>query len=114
MAWFYLFLAGLLEIGWAISLKFSDGFSRPGPSIAAVTAYALSFVVLALALRSIPAGTAYAVWVGIGAVGVALIGLLFLREAATPLRLVSLLLIVLGTIGLFLSEHGAGRAMPPQ
>ncbi len=105
MAWLYLFLAGLLEIVWAISLKFSDGFSRPGPSITAVVAYALSLVVLAFAIRTIPAGTAYAVWVGIGAVGVALIGLLFLREPATPLRLVSLLLIVLGSIGLFLSEQ---------
>jgi quaternary ammonium compound-resistance protein SugE len=105
MAWVYLFLAGLLEIVWAISLKYADGFRRPGPSALAVVAYALSLVVLALALRSIPAGTAYAVWVGIGAVGVALIGLFLLGEPATPLRLISLLLIVAGTLGLFLSER---------
>jgi quaternary ammonium compound-resistance protein SugE len=108
MAWIYLFVAGLLEIVWAISLKYADGFRRPGPSVVAVLAYAASLVVLALALRSIPAGTAYAVWVGIGAVGVALIGLFLLGEPATPLRLISLLLIVVGTLGLFLSERASG------
>jgi len=104
MAWLYLILAGLLEIGWAILLKRTDGFTRPGPSVATFVLYIASIWLLSLALRTLPTSTGYAVWVGIGAVGTALIGLLFLGEPATALRLVSIALIVLGVIGLRVAE----------
>lgn len=104
MAWLYLILAGLLEIGWAVLLKRTDGFTRSGPSIATLVLYIASIWLLSLALRSLPTSTGYAVWVGIGAVGTALIGLLFLGEPATALRLVSIALIVLGVVGLRVAE----------
>jgi len=88
MAWLYLILAGLLEIGWAVLLKRTNGFTRPGPSVATLVLYIASIWLLSLALRCLPTSTGYAVWVGIGAVGTALIGLLFLGEPATALRLV--------------------------
>jgi quaternary ammonium compound-resistance protein SugE len=106
MAWLYLLLAGLLEIGWAILLKKTDGFTRLGPSVATFVLYIASIWLLSLALRSLPTSTGYAVWVGIGAVGTALIGLLFLGEPATALRLVSITLIILGVIGLRVAEGG--------
>lgn len=104
MAWIYLILAGLLEIGWAILLKKTDGFTRPGPSAATFVLYIASIWFLSLALRTLPTSTGYAVWVGIGAVGTALIGLLFLGEPATALRLVSIALIILGVLGLHWAE----------
>ena len=106
MAWIYLIAAGLLEIGWAILLKRTDGFTRPGPTIATIVLYMASIWLLSLALRSLPTSTGYAVWVGIGAVGTALVGLIILGEPATWPRLVSIALIILGVIGLRLAEGG--------
>ena len=104
MAWLLLVLAGLLEIGWALGLKYSNGFSRLWPSIATVAAMIVSMWLLGIAARSLPIGTAYAVWVGIGAVGTVALGILLLDEAATPVRLASVALILLGIIGLKLSS----------
>lgn len=100
MAWTYLFIAGLLEIGWAIGLKYTDGFTKLVPSLLTGVALAASMFLLALAARSIPIGTAYAVWVGIGAFGTAVIGIAVLGEPATPLRVVCLALLVISVIGL--------------
>lgn len=106
MAWIYLIVAGLLEIAWAVSLKRTEGFTRLGPSVVTLALMGLSFYLLSLALRTLPTGTGYAVWVGIGAAGTALIGIFFLGEPRTALRLASLALIVLGVIGLRLAERG--------
>ena len=104
MAWMMLWVAGLLECGWAIGLKYTDGFTRLWPSLWTVAAMVASFLLLAAAMRQLPVGTAYAVWTGIGAIGTALLGIVLFGEAATPARLASLLLIVLGIAGLrFLS-----------
>jgi quaternary ammonium compound-resistance protein SugE len=100
MGWFYLCLAGLLEIGWAIGLKYSEGFSRPWPSAWTVLAMIASLYFLALGLRTIPVGTGYAVWTGIGAVGTAILGITLFAESTALPRLISLVLIVLGIIGL--------------
>lgn len=103
LPWVMLLLAGLLEIGWAIGLKYSDGFTRPGVSAATLAAMAASMVLLGLAVRSLPVGTAYAVWTGIGAVGTAALGIVLFAEPAAPLRLVSIGLIVAGIAGLKLA-----------
>jgi quaternary ammonium compound-resistance protein SugE len=103
MSWLYLCLAGLLEVGWAIGLKYTDGFSRLWPSIG-TAAMATSLLFLAQALRTIPVGTGYAVWTGIGAAGTATLGILLFAEPPTLLRLVSLGLIVAGIIGLKLGS----------
>lgn len=103
-AWSALIAAGMLEVVWAIALRYSDGFSRWGPSIVAIVAAALSFVGLSVALRNLPVGTAYAVWVGIGAVGVALAGILALGESASPMRLLFLAGITSSVVGLVLTE----------
>ena len=100
MGWFYMCLAGLLEIGWAIGLKYSEGFSRPWPSAWTVLAMIASLYFLALGLRTIPVGTGYAVWTGIGAVGTAMLGITLFAESTSLPRLISLALIVLGIIGL--------------
>jgi quaternary ammonium compound-resistance protein SugE len=100
MAWVYLFVAGLFEVGWAIGLKYTEGFSRLGPSIWTVTAMTASIVLLALALKALPVGTAYAVWTGIGAVGTAALGIYLFGEQATAARLASIGLIVAGILGL--------------
>ena len=100
MAWSILIGAGLLEIVWAAALKHSDGFTRFWPSAIGLAAALISFVLLAIALKSLPVGTAYAVWVGIGAVGVAIVGILALGESASPLRLGCLALILIGIVGL--------------
>jgi len=100
MAWIYLLLAGLLEIGWAIGLKYTDGFTRLWPSVATALTMAASFGLLSLALRTIPMGTAYAVWTGIGAAGTAAFGMAFLGESRDVIRLVFLLLIIGGVAGL--------------
>ncbi|GAA3651321.1 quaternary ammonium compound efflux SMR transporter SugE [Nonomuraea antimicrobica] len=100
MAWPLLIVAALLEIVWATALERSDGFTRLWPSVVGVAAAVLSFVLLSYALRTLPVGTAYAVWVGIGALGVAIVGILALGESASPLRLACLGLILAGVVGL--------------
>jgi quaternary ammonium compound-resistance protein SugE len=100
MAWAYLTVAGLFEIGWAIGLKYSDGFSKPVPSLLTVGAMAISLWLLSIAMRTIPVGTAYAVWTGIGAVGVAILGMVLFSESRDILRLLCLFLIIAGIIGL--------------
>jgi quaternary ammonium compound-resistance protein SugE len=100
MAWFYLLIAGLLEMGWAIGLKYTDGFTRPIPSILTGSAIVFSMVFLALAMRYIPVGTAYAVWVGIGAVGTAALGIILFGESQNPMRLFFLFLLVIAIVGL--------------
>jgi quaternary ammonium compound-resistance protein SugE len=104
MSWVILLIAGLLEIGWAIGLKYSEGFTRPGPTAATLAAMALSLVLLGLAVRTLPIGTAYAVWTGIGAVGTAIAGIFLLGEPASAPRLVCVLLILAGIAGLKLSS----------
>ena len=103
MAWVILVLAGLLEIGWAIGLKYTEGFTRLWPSIGTVLAMVASVVMLGVAMKSLPVGTAYAVWVGVGAVGTAILGMVLLGESANAGRLVSLGLIVAGIVGLKLA-----------
>ncbi|MBA3793317.1 MAG: quaternary ammonium compound efflux SMR transporter SugE [Rubrobacter sp.] len=103
MTWILLFVAGLFEIGFAIGLKFSEGFSRLWPTLGMVLAGAVSFYLLSTAMKSLPAGTAYAIWTGIGAAGTAAVGILLLGESASPLRIASLALIVAGVIGLRLA-----------
>lgn len=100
MAWVYLVLAGLFEIGWAVGLKFSHGFTRPGPSVATVLAMAVSLSLLGLSLRTLPLGTAYAVWTGIGAVGTVLVGVFAFGEAAGFARIACVVLILAGIVGL--------------
>ena len=104
MAWFYLLLAGLLEIGWAIGLKYTHGFSRLWPSIATVACMAVSFLFLALSLKTIPIGTGYAVWTGIGAAGTAILGILIFNEPREAARILCLILIITGAIGLKLTS----------
>lgn len=104
MAWIYLIIAGLLEVVWALLLKKTEGFTKLGPSLLTLAAMGVSFYLLSIALRTLPTGTGYAVWVGIGAVGTAIFGLLFLGEPANALRIASIALIVLGVIGLRLAE----------
>jgi quaternary ammonium compound-resistance protein SugE len=103
-AWLALLGAGLLEVGWALGLKYSDGLTRFWPTLATVIAIALSFLLMALALRSLPFGTAYAVWTGIGAVGSILVGMLLYSESADPVRIICLTLIIAGMVGLKLNS----------
>lgn len=100
MAWVYLFIAGLFEIGWAIGLKYTQGFTRLVPTALTLASMVVSLGLLGLALRSLPVGTAYAVWTGIGTVGTAALGIILFGEAATALRLACIGLIVAGIIGL--------------
>ena len=100
MAWGYLAIAGLFEIAWAIGLKYSDGFSKLVPSVLTALAMAVSVWMLSIAMKTIPVGTAYAVWTGIGAVGVAILGMFLFGESREILRLVFLFLIVTGIVGL--------------
>ena len=102
-AWFALLLAGLLEIVWALGLKYSDGFTRLWPSVGTAVAIPLSFVFLGLSLKSVPFGTAYAVWTGIGAAGAVVIGMLLFGERVDVLRVICLVLIVTGVVGLRLA-----------
>jgi quaternary ammonium compound-resistance protein SugE len=104
MAWVWLAVAGAAEIAWMIGLKFSDGFTRLGWSAATLAAMAVSLVFLGFALRTIPMGTAYAVWTGIGAAGIALVGIVFFDEPRTALRLLCIALIVAGIVGLKLAS----------
>ncbi|MDP3738013.1 MAG: multidrug efflux SMR transporter [Hyphomonadaceae bacterium] len=105
MAWVYLGIAGLLEIAWAYALKQSEGLSKPVEATIAIVAMIASFSVLALAMKSLPLGTAYTIWTGIGAIGAFLIGVMVLGEAATPLRIGSAALILAGIIGLKLASN---------
>lgn len=104
MAWITLFVAGLLEVAWAVGLKHTDGFSRLVPSLATILAMAASVGLLGVALKSLPLGTAYAVWTGIGTIGTALLGMVLYQEPATATRLLCVGLIVAGIAGLKLSH----------
>lgn len=100
MAWVHLFVAALFEIGWAVGLKYSQSFTRFWPSVLTITAMVISLTFLALAVRTIPVGTGYAVWTGIGAVGTAILGIVLFSEPVTAWRVVCLLLILGGVVGL--------------
>jgi quaternary ammonium compound-resistance protein SugE len=100
VAWIVLLVAGLLEVGWAIGLKYTDGFTRPWPTAATVTAMVISVGLLGWAMRTLPVGTAYAVWTGIGAVGTVALGIVLFKEPATVARLLCVGLIVAGIVGL--------------
>ena len=100
MAWVYLLLAGLFEIGFAIGLKYTEGFTRLWPSVGTIVSASISLWLLTQALRTIPVGTAYAIWTGIGAVGVATLGMVLFSESASPARLGCIALIVAGVVGL--------------
>jgi quaternary ammonium compound-resistance protein SugE len=100
MNWFILFVAGLFEVGWSIGLKYTEGFTRLWPTVATVLAMITSLGLLGIAMKSLPVGTAYAVWVGVGAVGTAILGIVLLDESASLTRLLSLGLIVAGIVGL--------------
>jgi quaternary ammonium compound-resistance protein SugE len=104
MPWIILLLAGLFEVGWAIGLKYTEGFTKLWPSVGTIAAMIVSLGLLGVAMKSLPVGTSYAVWVGVGAVGTALLGIVLLGEPATAGRLASLGLIVAGIIGLKLSS----------
>jgi quaternary ammonium compound-resistance protein SugE len=103
MAWIYIFIASIFEISWAVGLKYSNGFSNFYPSIFTIITMILSYVFLSLGAKSLPIGTAYAVWTGIGAVGTALYGILFFNESKDFLRIFFIFLIVVGIIGLRLT-----------
>lgn len=100
MAWVILFVAGVLEIGWAVGLKFTDGFTRLWPTIGTVAAMVASMILLGIAVRTLPLGTAYAVWTGIGTAGTAILAMLLFNEPVTISRIVFLSMIVLGILGL--------------
>jgi quaternary ammonium compound-resistance protein SugE len=104
MAWVYLVIAGIFEMVWAVGLKYTEGFTRLVPSAATIAAMALSFVFLSQALKSLPVGTAYAIWTGIGAAGTAVLGILLFGESRDVLRILCLSLIVIGIIGLKLTS----------
>ena len=103
MAWLILIVAGLFEIGWAIGLKYTEGFTRLWPSVFTGTSMVVSVVLLGIAMKSLPVGTSYAVWVGVGAVGTAILGIVLFGESANAGRLLSLGLIVAGIVGLKLA-----------
>jgi len=100
MAWITLFVAGLFEIGWAIGLKYTEGFTRPVPTALTIASMVISIGLLGLALKTLPVGTAYAIWTGIGTVGTVALGIFLLGESANALRLACIALIVLGIVGL--------------
>ncbi|HZH51514.1 MAG TPA: quaternary ammonium compound efflux SMR transporter SugE [Microvirga sp.] len=104
MAWTYLLFAGLFEIGWAIGLKYTDGFTRLVPSVLTAASMIISVLLLGLALKTLPVGTGYAVWTGIGTVGTAILGIILLGEPATAVRLACIGLIVAGILGLKLAS----------
>lgn len=110
MSWFILVLAGLLEICWAVGLKYTDGFRKPGPSVLVAAAIVASMALLGIALRTLPVGTAYAVWVGIGALGTAVAGILLFNEPVTFTRLFCLVLLVAAIVGLKLTAPQPAEA----
>ena len=103
MAWMLLVLAGMFEVGWAIGLKYTDGFSRLWPTIWTVISMVVSLSLLGVAMKSLPVGTAYSVWVGVGAVGTVILGIVLLDEPANLARILSILLIIGGIVGLKLA-----------
>lgn len=104
MAWIVLVIAGFFEVGWAIGLKYTEGFSRFWPSVGTIAAMVVSILLLAFAMRSLPAGTAYAVWTGIGAIGTVTLGIILFGEPATVARLACVGLILAGIVGLKLTH----------
>ena len=104
MTWVVLFIAGLFEIGWAVGLKYTEGFTRLWPSVGTLAALVASMGLLGLALRTLPLGTAYAIWTGIGSVGTAILGIVLFREPATAMRLTCIALIVAAIVGLKLAS----------
>ncbi len=106
MAWVILVIAGLFEVGWAIGLKYTEGFTRLWPTIGTVAAMIISLGLLGIAMKSLPVGTSYAVWVGVGAVGTVILGIVLLGEAANAARLISVAFIIAGIIGLKLATPG--------
>jgi quaternary ammonium compound-resistance protein SugE len=105
MAWLYVFIAGVFETVWAIGMKYSDGFSRLWPSVLTIGAMLISFVLLSYAMKTLPVGTTYAVWTGIGAAGTALMGMLLFGESREAARILCIGLIIAGILGLRLVEH---------
>ncbi len=103
MSWIILFFAGLFEVGWAVGLKYTDGFSRPVPTALTVAAMAISLGLLGLAMKELPLGTAYAIWTGVGAVGTVIAGIILFGESMALIRLASVALIIIGLIGLKVS-----------
>lgn len=103
MNWIILLLAGVFEVGWAVGLKYTEGFTRLWPTVATVISMGISLGLLGIALKALPLGTAYAVWVGVGAVGTALLGIVLFKEPASALRLLSLAAIIAGLVGLKLA-----------
>jgi quaternary ammonium compound-resistance protein SugE len=109
MAWVILFVAGLFEIGWAVGLKYTEGFTRLWPTVGTAVALVASMALLGVSLRTLPLGTAYAVWTGIGSVGTAVLGIVLFREPATAIRLACIGLIVAGIVGLKLVSGSTAR-----
>ncbi|RZJ05094.1 MAG: multidrug efflux SMR transporter [Brevundimonas sp.] len=109
MAWIYLLIAGLFEIVWAYFMKQSDGFTRLWPSVATLGFMAISFALLSLAMKSLPMGTAYVMWTGIGAVGAFVVGVVFLQEHLSPLRVLAALLVLAGLVIFRLAPGGAAH-----
>ena len=103
MSWIILFFAGLFEVGWAVGLKYTDGFSRPLPTALTVAAMAISLGLLGLAMKELPLGTAYAIWTGVGAVGTVIAGIILFGESMALVRLASVALIIFGLVGLKVS-----------
>ena len=103
MAWIILVLAGLFEVGWAIGLKYTEGFTRLWPTVGTVAAMVISLGLLGVAMKSLPVGTAYAIWVGVGAVGTVILGIVLFQEPVNALRMVSVGLIIAGLVGLKLA-----------
>ncbi|CAK9888026.1 quaternary ammonium compound efflux SMR transporter SugE [Pseudomonas sp. NPDC087612] len=103
MSWIILFFAGLFEVGWAVGLKYTDGFSRPLPTVLTVGAMVISLGLLGLAMKELPLGTAYAIWTGVGAVGTVIAGIILFGESMALVRLVSVALIICGLVGLKVS-----------
>jgi quaternary ammonium compound-resistance protein SugE len=103
MAWTCLLIAGLLEVGWATGLKYTEGLTRPGASVATIITSILSFVLLAWAMKTLPLGTSYAVWTGIGVIGTAILGMVLFGDSANPVRLTCIGMILVGIVGLRLT-----------
>ena len=112
MSWIILFFAGLFEVGWAVGLKYTDGFTRPLPTVLTVAAMAISLGLLGLAMKELPLGTAYAIWTGVGAVGTVIAGIILFGESMALFRLASVALIIAGLVGLKVSAVGTGRLKP--
>jgi quaternary ammonium compound-resistance protein SugE len=104
MSWLILIVAGLFEVGWAVGLKYTEGFTRPLPSVLTIAAMIISLGLLGIALKTLPVGSAYGIWVGVGAVGTAIVGILLFDETVSALKFVSLLLLVAGIVGLKLTS----------